>query len=402
MNVSKQSSGATRSMVTETSRTRLLCVDDEPGVLEGITLTLRRRQYDVTTAGSGAAALEAIRQGGAPAVVISDMRMPGMDGTAFLAKVRQVSPDTVRMLLTGQADIESAIAVVNEGQIFRFLTKPCSPSVLLGAVEAAVEQHRLITAERVLLEQTLHGSIKTLVEVLALTNPVSFGRAMRVKEHVTAMAEKLSLGNRWQVEVAAMLSQLGYVTLPAEVAEKVYEGRPLSPEEATLVARVPAVTEQLLGNIPRLEVVRGILAAYPRSISGTKEPESADRALIARGAQLLRVATDFDTLQASGMPPRLAISTMRGRVDRYDPIVLGVFEDLRSGDVESEEVREFMLRDVRVGMVLADDVKSAGGLLLATRGYVVTETFLARSVNSRRDPVREPVRVVVSALERGA
>ena len=121
-------------------RTRVLCVDDEPHVLEGLSLHLRRR-YDVDTATSGGAGLDILKADATIAVVLSDMRMPGMDGASFLARAKEVAPDAVRLLLTGQADLDSAIAAVNEGQIFRFLTKPCPPPTLLGAVAAATEQH---------------------------------------------------------------------------------------------------------------------------------------------------------------------------------------------------------------------------------------------------------------------
>jgi DNA-binding NtrC family response regulator len=120
------------------------------------------RMSESTTATSGKAGLERLSSDGPFAVVVSDMRMPEMNGAAFLAQVRERAPDTVRVLLTGQADLDSAIAAVNEGQIFRFLTKPCAPEMLISSLRAAEEQHRLITAERVLLEQTLHGAVKAL------------------------------------------------------------------------------------------------------------------------------------------------------------------------------------------------------------------------------------------------
>ena len=149
---------------------RILCVDDERAVLDGLSLHLRRR-YQVLTAQSGAEGLEILGREAGINVVVSDMRMPVMDGAAFLTRARALVPDVVRVLLTGQADLDSAIAVINEGRIFRFLTKPCPPATMMGALEAAVEQHRLITSERVLLEQTLHGSIKALTDILALANP---------------------------------------------------------------------------------------------------------------------------------------------------------------------------------------------------------------------------------------
>jgi response regulator RpfG family c-di-GMP phosphodiesterase len=381
--------------MSDNARARILCVDDEPRILEGLSLHLRR-QYEVETATGGMAALHLVRRGGGFAAIISDMRMPGMDGAVFLASCRKFSPDTVRILLTGQADLDSAIAAVNEGQIFRFLTKPCPPADLLAAVGAAVEQHRLISAERVLLEETLHGSIKTLVDVLALANPVSFGRATRIKQHVSDLADKLEIRERWQMEVAAMLSQLSCIVLPAEVAEKLYYGWPLSPQEEAMVARLPAVTEQLLGNIPRLEVVRGILASHLRPRRPAAATEDGEKQLVDRGGEMLRIASDFDALEARGNSAALALSTMQGREGDYDPHLLDAFRELRGPDGPSDEVRELPLSELRVGMVLAEDLKM-GHMLLVARGCEVTQSFVERVRNFGPGIMKEPLRVIIPA-----
>jgi DNA-binding response OmpR family regulator len=381
--------------MSNNTRARILCVDDEPRILEGLTLHLRR-QYEVETATGGIAGLHLIRRGGAFAAVISDMRMPGMDGAVFLASSRKFSPDTVRLLLTGQADLDSAVAAINQGQIFRFLTKPCPPADLLAAVAAAVEQHRLITAERVLLEETLHGSIKTLVEVLALANPLSFGRATRIKQHVSDLADKLEIQERWQVEVAAMLSQLGCIVLPAEVAEKLYHGRPLSPEEDAMVERLPAVTEQLLGNIPRLESVRGILSTHLRARRPEDASEHAEKQLVTRGAEMLRIASDFDLLESRGNSAGFALSMMAGRDGRYDPLMLAAFSELQGPNGPRDEVRELPLSELRAGMVLAEDLRM-GHMLLVARGCEVTQSFVERVRNFGAGMKKEPLRVIIPA-----
>jgi len=377
------------------ARARILCVDDDPRILEGLTLHLRR-QYAVETAPGGMAGLHLIRGGGSFAAVISDMRMPGMNGSLFLASSRKFSPDTVRILLTGQADLTSAVAAVNEGQIFRFLTKPCPPSDLLVAVEAAVQHHRLITAERILLEETLHGSIKTLVDVLSLTNPLAFGRATRIKQNVSDLADKLEMRERWQVEVAAMLSQLGCIVLPPDVAEKLYYGQPLSPREDAMVARLPAVTGQLLGNIPRLEVVREILESHlrPRRPAGPSEDPAKE--LVARGGEMLRIASDFDALEARGNSAALALSTMEGCEGHYDAEILGAFRQLRGMNNPGQEVRELPLDELRIGMVLAEDLKM-GQLLLVARGCEITQSFVERFRNFGRDIMKQPLRVIIPA-----
>src|SRR5207245_10705357 len=136
------------------------------------------------------------------AVIISGMDMPGMSGIQFLSRVRQLAPDSVRMMLTGHTDLQVAMEAVNEGNIFRFLTKPCSPDALVKALAAGVEQYRLITAEKELLEKTLAGSIKALMEVLSLVNPMAFGRASQVQRLVQQLAAALKVDKAWQVEMA--------------------------------------------------------------------------------------------------------------------------------------------------------------------------------------------------------
>jgi excisionase family DNA binding protein len=154
----------------------VLCVDDEPLVLEGLRDVLARN-FDVRMARGGREALELLEQDrNGYAVVISDMRMPGMSGASFLREARHTAPLAVRMLLTGHADTGAAVRAVNDGQIFRFLTKPCPSDELNHACTAAARQHRQMTAERVLIEQTMDGSIKALTEALALTTAAGLGQ----------------------------------------------------------------------------------------------------------------------------------------------------------------------------------------------------------------------------------
>jgi CheY-like chemotaxis protein len=371
----------------EKSRPQLLCVDDEPNVLEGLSLHLRRG-HEVFTATSGRDGLEILRERPSIQVVISDMRMPNMDGATFLSRARQLAPNSVRILLTGQTELEAAISAINEGQIFRFLTKPCSPPTLLRAVEAALEQHRLINAERELLEQTLHGSIKALTDVLALVDPVSFGRASRVKRLVTELCGSVGLEERWPVEVAAMLSQLGNITLPAETVEKLACGSALDASEQQMVARLPSVTEKLLGNIPRMEPVRELLVSLFRNHGVTAEQGARRKA-----ASVLRLAVDYDTLEASGLGPEQALNELRGRSLRYDSAVFEALTTLRSRRNAPPTGRTVSVAKLHVGMVFAEDVRSTTGILLAARGFEVTEGFIERVRNLRAGSVPDMVHI---------
>jgi FixJ family two-component response regulator len=374
----------------------VLCVDDDPTVLEGLSALLRRR-YQVHIATSGPVGLATLEQEPGIVVVISDLEMPGMNGIRFLQQVRERDPDIGRILFTGKADIHSAVEAVNNGQIFRFLIKPCSGGPVLDAVAAAITHHRLVTGERVLLEQTLRGSITVLAEVLSLTNPTSFGRANRIKQLVLDVAEQLQLTDRWQLEVAAMFSQLGFITLPPQTAERVYFGQPLTENEHRMVERVPAVTEGLLANIPRLEGVRSILALAAESQPPSLKRPPADP-VIRASAALLRAALEFDSHGARGTTPDRAIELMRAH-RRYPAEVLDGLALVRAGDGEREQIHELGLARVMVGMILADDIVMADGTLLAARGYRVGQSFVERAENLGIGAVREPIRVFIRGSE---
>ncbi|HPF34385.1 MAG TPA: response regulator [Candidatus Krumholzibacteria bacterium] len=369
-------------------RIKILCVDDEPLVLDGLTLHLRRR-YEVRTATNGAEGLSVLNAEGPFAVVLSDMRMPGMDGAEFLSRVRAHSPDATRMLLTGHADIPSTVAAVNEGRIFRFLTKPCPPDQILDSFAAAVEQHDLVVAEKVLLEQTLRGSIAMLTDVLAMTSPMAFGRGSRLRDHCARLAGILAMPKAWEVEVAAMLALVGAVSLPEETTERYFRGEALSEPEQAMVAKLPEVTESLLGHIPRLDGVRAILRDQHTPASRMERRE------IPLGSRILRAVCDFDDLESSGMAPSLALDTLRNREGEYDPVVLAAFTDLLGDAGRRREVREVTLAQVRQGMVFIEDVRTKTGALLVARGFVVTPGFLQKARNFAKDLVPGMLKVLV-------
>jgi response regulator RpfG family c-di-GMP phosphodiesterase len=381
--------------MSDSARPRILFVDDEVAVLDALALQMRRR-YTVVTMNSGPAALRLLQSDRAFAVVVSDLNMPEMDGATFLGWARQFLPEAVRVLLTGATDLEAAVNAVNEGQIFRFLRKPCSPASLLACLDAAAEQHRLVTAERRLLEETFNGSIRALTDVLAVTNPASFGRATRVRNSASAMAKSVGLEDVWKVEVAAMLSQLGCITLPPETIERLHAGQTLTAHEKAMVARVPTVTEGLLGKIPRLEDVCALItrAALPlrRTFAGSGDPKQE---ALFRGAQVLRLAQEFDVLEARGATPEAALNALRAR-DDYEADVLDALAALKCNRVVREEVREMPILDLRAGMVLAEELRMSNGTLLAADGYEVSAGFVERVRNFRPGTVKERVLVRVA------
>jgi response regulator RpfG family c-di-GMP phosphodiesterase len=365
----------------ENAHPRILFVDDEPDLLAALGRNLRRWPLRISTAACGAEALDLLRNGETYAVIVSDLRMPGMDGVTLLGQAREIAPDTVRILFTGTGDLEHAVAAINKGSIFRFLTKPCPTTLMALNLSAAVEQHRLITAERVLLEHTLHGSIKALLDILAVASPIAFGRASLIRESVGRVATMLGVKDRWQVEVAAMLSQIGSVILPAATLERVYQGHPLSDAERAMVKRMPGVVVQVLGNIPRLEPVLDILHYQEKAFDGSGPPAGGlIGEAIPWGARALRVALDIDSLERQGLPATLAFDTLRGRIGKYDPEILETLARIRNTAPQSR-VRELPLQLLRAGMILAQDGRAETGILVVARGQELTPGLLGKMHN---------------------
>jgi CheY-like chemotaxis protein len=373
---------------------RILCVDDDSSLLDGLRRSLRGH-YNVETATEPTVALQSLKTIEAYAIVVSDQRMPVMDGVTFLSHIRALAPGTIRVLLTGQADMESAIAAVNEGNIFRFLTKPCPTAVLLKALGACMEQHRLIAAEKVLLEQTLRGSIKALIDILSLANPIAFGRATRVRHSVEQLMMHFEIRERWPVEVAAMLSQIGCVTLPSATLEKLFKSHAMSPVEQEMIERMPAFVDKCLANIPRIEPVREILRLYPRQFGDFNNGagNSSDSGL-PWGARALKLALDLDLLESGENRADYPFAIMRGRPQCYDSAMLEALAKLR-GDAQGVQMVELQIRDLVIGMVFGEDLKSASGVLLVARGQEVTTGLLERLRNFPADVAnRQIVRMI--------
>ena len=307
---------------------KILYVDDDPNILAAYQRILRR-EFHVETAQGGPEALELVTAGDPFAVVVADMRMPEMDGVQLLSKVKELSPDTVRMMLTGNADLQTAIDAVNEGCIFRFLTKPCPKEALVRSVQAAVQQYRLVIAERQLLEETLNGSITVLTDVLSLVNPTAFGRAARIRRYVKHIVKHLGLPHTWKFEVAAMLSQIGCVTLPPEALQKVFAGQELSADEEKMYASHPDIGGRLIVHIPRLEDIAHMITRQQKPCSWDKSSQDLrERETVLVGGQILKVALDFDRLVAHGAPGEEAIAQLHQNPEIYDQEIVAALEDM--------------------------------------------------------------------------
>src|SRR5256885_3529058 len=354
---------------------KILLVDDEPNVLDGYRRTLGR-EFTMETAVGGQEAL-ALMEKAPYAVVVSDMRMPGMDGVQLLSRVKTQSPDTIRVMLTGHADMETAINAINEGSIFRFLNKPTTKEMMAKTLTAALVQHRLVTAEKQLLEQTLSGALQVLTEVLSLVNPAAFSRAGRARRYIHHVVTSMKLGNPWQYEVAAMLSQLGCVTLAPETIDAVYKGDTLSPEEQAQYDSHPNVAYQLLSKIPRLEPIAWMIRHQNRAVSQSENTELPD---IRKGAEVLRLVLEYEQATHQGASRTEAAHTLARQNSEMGPEFFAALVAL-DPNAEEGQVKRCSIDELYAGMIIQQDVQTNGGSLLVSTGQEVTPTVISKLKN---------------------
>ena len=404
----------------------ILFIDDEPNILEGYQRQLRKL-FTMETAASGAQALEMLSKSGPYAVIITDMQMPGMNGIELLKQASIIAPNSVRMMLTGNADQQTAAAALNEGRIFRFLTKPCTPETLTAALRAGLAQYKLVTAEKELLEKTLIGSISILVDVLSISDPHTFARGKKLRDCAREVAGPLGYANRWELEIAALLSQIGSLTIPPEILLKERAHIALSPQEQELLARVPESGCNLLAKIPRLETAAQIIryqhAPYENP-AGALEPMAGENLPV--GSRLLKILSDLLDLEADSTPRSVAFRILHSRAGWYDSAMLQALnayylpslpsmnvraaapderkvgrrnssssKTIASKGQTGQEIVEIPFAELIIGDVLAADVTATDGQLLLRSGSSITEVVIEKLTNyARYKGIHDPIFVV--------
>ncbi len=373
---------------------RILCVDDEPRVLEALENHLAF-DFDVHLATSGKEGLEILAANEAFSVVVSDMRMPEMNGAAFLQCVRQQWPDVTRMLLTGYSEMESAISAINEGGIFRFLTKPCAPDDLAKAIRDGIRQNELVLAERKLLQETVAGAVATLVEVMGLTMPDAFNRSDHLKSYVQRICSELGIKDTWRYEIAATVAHLGYITLPEETLKQIVSKQNFDSAQRDVYRRVPETGKRLLSGIPRLELVAEIVGQQrrPPLWNGTKQPET-DADIVALGANLIAIATAFDSQRLSGKSTVQAVETLRCSTNpRFSSDLLSPLMSLEI-DASTDVIQSLSLHQLTTMMTLEEPIRSQAGQVVVGAGRRLNQALLERLYNfARGRGIEEPIRV---------
>jgi len=379
---------------------RVLFVDDQAEVLENLQIHVSEI-CDPMVAQTAEEGLEIFKEHGPFTIVVSDQALPGMNGADFLAMVNRRDPYCSTMLLTGHGAYSDAMQAVNDGHVFRLLDKPYSPQALRDAIQAGIRQRQLVESEKILLQETLVGAVNALTETLATVKPLFFGRAQRVKRLAGEMARYLNFPHVWQVETAAVFSQLASITLPEEEAENVFQRKRLVPKVEKLVRKFPEVIDHLLGNIPRLEEVREILDC----LMVNEEPYRADdKTLVFQAYEILRAALEYDYIETEGHDSEIALATLKGGKKAFQPEAVEAMSQLLQKSKTRYLVNELAMSELEVGMRLAQDLKLETEMLVAPKGTDISRHFLQVLHNYEscyeRSPFPKLIKVFVKETEK--
>jgi len=358
-------------MTSENHSAKILFVDDEEMVLKGIELTIGRN-YDIRTATSGAEGLALIESESPFAVVVSDFNMPGMDGVEFLQKVRSKDKDAVTMLLTGGANFNEVSDAVRMGAIFRLIGKPCPTEDLEENLNQALKQYRTVRAEKDMLEQTMNGAVRAITSILAASKPLFFGRSQRVKKLAFELASELKLSDDWRLELASTFSYLGYLTLPDEVQEKLYNNEKVPDEIMDVVKVFPNFAKEILKGIPRLEEITPIIYLigkdYEEPVSGKDDS--------AKLASVIRLSQHYDHYASDGYSRTDIFEILDKDKAIYLPGALDALKKIRDYSSVCPEVEEISIDHLKAGMRILSDLRLPNGSLVAPKGSVVDSHFI--------------------------
>lgn len=354
---------------------RILLVDDDVSLLSALNRNLCF-DYDVTTVASGQEALDLIASQNGYKVVVTDMRMPRMDGIQFIEEARRAAPDAVFIMLTGNQDVQTAMKAVNDGHVFRFLNKPCEIAEIRRALDAGLRQHQLLQAEKEMLQDTFVGAVNVLTDVLDALRPDVVEQSNRIDAVMRACEVALGFCGNWQYRMAARLSLVGLALQPAAQQARFKQLIPSDPEFGQLLQAATATTARLIERIPRLQDVAAILN-YPVTVDTVIAAHRSEQGRPALGAVLLRIATYWTMLIARDDHPLHALQELQQAFPHLPKTIADALIALE-GDYALKAREEVAPGSLSEGMVLADDVVSEDGALLLRSGRRLTLAILER------------------------
>lgn len=382
----------------EPSKKGLVVVDDDEKVLQAFK-RLFEGSFDVATFSDSEEALKYLKGKHNVAIIVSCIHLPGHGGLAFLKASQSMAPNAARILLTADQSLETLKRAVNDTGIFMLLNKPCSSSELISAIQAGLGHYERLVHDRHLLERTLAGSVRLLIDMLGLFHSEAFRRTQVIRPQAMALAKALGMKKTWELEMAVMFSPLGEALLPKEILSRYRAAKSLTPQQREILAAAPGQTRTLLNNIPQLEAVAEVIYLSGKGFDGSGFPEDGPVGQkIPLNARILKLLTDLWYASPENGVDAAAFEALAINKDQYDPELLKLAREqlLKEAETyEEEKVSLCYIRALRPGDVLVDDVLTEGSLeLVLSRNHVLTPTTIRRLDHYNHvSGVRQPIRV---------
>jgi len=358
-------------------KNKVLLVDDDENMLRVLAANLQSK-FSITTAHSASDGLERIRQESFK-VVVSDYEMPDMNGVEFLKEVKSVAPHTIRMMITGVTDVAVASDAVNSGEVSRYLTKPVETTDLIPIIYDCVTEYDVAESERNLLESTLNGAVKVLLDMLGLASPLAFSRTNRLRAYADQICQQGFIAEKWSFQLASMLSQVGCISVLPGLLQKVIAGQSLSSEEQAAYNNYPKVGAAMISEIPRLEGVSEIVRYHRKSFS---EIESLDLDKnFKQATHAVHFICDFDLAMEAERDYAKAVTKITKQAVSYHPRLMELISELKPY-AETMKLTSVTVPNLAPGMIFAQDVKTDDGILLIPDGLEVVASSIAMLTNS--------------------
>jgi hypothetical protein len=270
---------------------------------------------------------------------------------------------------------------VNDGQVFRFLNKPCDHEHIRRALDAGLAQYRLVTAEKVLLHKTFSGAVGVLTDVLAIVQPDIFSRTTEIESLVEHLRQAIGAPDRWEYKLAARLGLVGFTLLPERQRRKLETAAPDDPELQDILSSSAATGSRLLEKIPRLgTIARMIREQVNVDGSCTVSLAPQENEIIAIGATLLRISLQWNWLGRIGMSNKDALLEMR---QLFPNLHQALLEELERNPLNNDNLTPITLNleELQEGMVLFEDIMTRDDSRLLRRGQRLSAVALEKLLN---------------------
>ncbi|MCC9644407.1 response regulator [Rhodopirellula sp. JC740] len=368
---------------------KILVVDDQPRSFELIQKSLQS-EFEIDLVDGPAKAWACLTEDPDYAVIVSDLHMPLVDGVKFLATVKNRYPSITRIIMTADGDQDAAVNAVNEGEVFRFLQKPVSIDGLRAVMHAGLANHRSLDVETNVLEETLEGSIQLLIDLLKKLRPLAFDRSRRIKRLVSAVCAELGVPDRWDLQAAAMLSQIGCLSLPEDLLKSIFAGKNVGATKEMQFNQHVTFGESLIENIPRMEAIRRLVSWQRKHFDELRLLATSERDLTA--ASILSACLAYDRKVMSGDSPEDAIEEMQRSPKQFQGRMV---EALATIVISAKTIKELGVWELRDGMELKSDLSDQHGSLLVPRGRTLTHDTIQK-LQRRGATIEEPIVVTVA------